>query len=127
MTDLDPRGRLKPCISCGEPTRANSGFCHGCRLYLPVDPLVTLVQELQPKQPVPFPREMIGQRVACEKHPDWFFTNDTTKITAAKYLCQSCPLKDWCAEFAVKNNEKGVWGGTSGADRRRIRRERKAA
>jgi len=123
----DRRGRLSPCLVCGTDTRADGHICSGCRIYIPENPLIRLVRELQPKHPVPQPAGLVVKQLACEKNPELFFTNNTAQATAAKYMCESCPLKEWCVDFAVKNNEKGIWGGTSGADRRRIRREGKVA
>lgn len=43
-------------------------------------------------------------------------------------LCESCPVVDACREYAIDRDWiTGVWGGTTKADRNRIRRERRAA
>lgn len=39
---------------------------------------------------------------------------------AAKKLCDSCPVKAECLEYALLYNMSGVWGGTTDKDRRRI-------
>jgi len=45
------------------------------------------------------------------------------KIEAAKAVCQSCPVRDACLEFALETKqESGVWGGTDEDERRRLRR-----
>lgn len=40
----------------------------------------------------------------------------------AKAFCSQCPVIATCREWALRNEEVGVWGGTSEADRRAIRR-----
>lgn len=55
-----------------------------------------------------------------------FFATDGG-ITDAKKVCEGCPVKETCLEYALSHNEQhGVWGGTSERERRRIRRNRKA-
>lgn len=60
--------------------------------------------------------------------PDLFFPIGTTglaieQITAAKVVCESCPSKEPCLQFAIENNQdSGVWGGTSEEERRELRR-----
>lgn len=43
---------------------------------------------------------------------------------AAKQVCHRCPVMAECLDFALRFEEHeiiGVWGGTTGSDRRRIR------
>lgn len=68
-------------------------------------------------------------RAACRNSdPDLFFPVGTTgpsldEIEAAKALCQGCPVREDCLQFAIETNqESGVWGGTSEVERRRLRR-----
>jgi WhiB family redox-sensing transcriptional regulator len=35
-------------------------------------------------------------------------------------ICQQCPIIDKCREYAIKNNEIGVWGGTTEKQRRKL-------
>jgi len=67
---------------------------------------------------------------ACrELDPDAFFIEhlkDDRYIRAlarAKAVCRTCPVREECLDFAVRNNEPaGVWGGLSPRERRRHRR-----
>jgi len=43
-------------------------------------------------------------------------------LTEAKKICDSCPLKVKCLEYALKNAEYGIWGGTTEEQRQYIRR-----
>ncbi len=42
---------------------------------------------------------------------------------ALKPLCDSCALSAPCLEWAIVNNEYGIWAGTTEADRKRLRRK----
>ena len=44
-------------------------------------------------------------------------------IEAAKDICEQCPAKDPCLEFALQTNqEAGIWGGSTEEERRLIRK-----
>ncbi len=66
---------------------------------------------------------------ACQDtDPDLFFPVGTTgpaieQIANAKAVCDICPAKEPCLEFALSTNQdSGVWGGTSEEERRKLRR-----
>src|SRR2546430_17647362 len=66
---------------------------------------------------------------ACrDTDPDLFFPVGTTgpaidQIAAAKAVCGGRPSKEPCLEFALaRNQDSGVWGGTSEDERRKLRR-----
>jgi WhiB family redox-sensing transcriptional regulator len=66
-------------------------------------------------------------RAACiTADPDLFFPEAGEHGgEQAKAVCASCPVRRECLEGALARNEKyGIWGGTSGADRRELRRQR---
>lgn len=57
--------------------------------------------------------------------PDLFFPERGESVAAAKEVCQDCPVRLTCLQYALDNNEKfGIWGGVSERERRRIRRAR---
>lgn len=61
------------------------------------------------------------------KSPDFFFPSDGVGVEAARKVCETCPVKDICLEFALTNRiDHGVWGGTSERERRRILKRRAA-
>jgi WhiB family redox-sensing transcriptional regulator len=41
---------------------------------------------------------------------------------AALAVCQRCPVIEECLAFALEHGEAGVWGGTTEAERREMRR-----
>jgi hypothetical protein len=44
----------------------------------------------------------------------------------AKNLCGQCSYKLDCLSYALKNNEKGIWGGTTENERIGLRRNNRA-
>ena len=34
-----------------------------------------------------------------------------TKMRRAVGICESCPVRRDCYEYAIRNNEEGIWGG----------------
>lgn len=54
----------------------------------------------------------------------WFASDDpyATTYKVAKKLCERCPVRALCAEYAIANNEQfGVWGGLSPREREKFR------
>ena len=51
----------------------------------------------------------------------------TSESAQAKELCLSCPVVEPCLQWALDNNETGIWGSPSGLKRREIRRARLTA
>ena len=41
-------------------------------------------------------------------------------------VCRSCPVREPCLAYALEHHEVGVWGGTTGRERRRLRAARVA-
>ncbi len=58
--------------------------------------------------------------------PSAFFPSDGTGVERAQRVCDSCPVKVECLEYALEHRiEHGVWGGASERERRRILRRRR--
>lgn len=58
--------------------------------------------------------------------PSTFFPSDGVGVDAARKICEDCPVKTPCLEYALLNRiDHGVWGGTSERERRRILRQRR--
>jgi WhiB family redox-sensing transcriptional regulator len=63
----------------------------------------------------------------CRKHlPETFFPTDGGGVSKAKRICNGCPVKEQCLEYAVYNHiHHGIWGGVSERERRRIAAKRR--
>lgn len=60
----------------------------------------------------------------AEVAPDMFFDSHYRAIYLAKKICETCPLIQKCAEYALQHPEMaeyGVWGGMSENERRALR------
>lgn len=75
-------------------------------------------------------------QAACRTEPRTRFfpgPGDSATFAAAVAICQRCPVRAECLEFALKFEEKestarfGVWGGMSARSRGRMLRSSKAA
>ena len=60
--------------------------------------------------------------------PSTFFPSDGVGVDVARQICQECPVRSQCLEYALENRiDHGVWGGASERERRRIARTRRLA
>lgn len=71
-------------------------------------------------------------RAACRGEPvELFFPVRGESAEAAKAICARCPVADECLDYAVGSYTDtglpviGIWGGTSGRERRQIRSARR--
>ena len=67
------------------------------------------------------------QSAACQGiDPDVFYPADDDPADDAKAICNVCPVRTPCLEWALATREKeGVWGGATERERRRIIRQRR--
>ena len=57
-----------------------------------------------------------------------FFGDGPDDIERARVCCEGCPVRTECLEFALADRSLvGIWAGTDEAERRAIRRRRRAA
>jgi WhiB family redox-sensing transcriptional regulator len=62
--------------------------------------------------------------------PDLFFpiaagTAVAKQVSRALRICDGCPVRQQCLDFAIRTGEKdGIWGGTTPEERIRARRAR---
>lgn len=58
--------------------------------------------------------------------PDIFYPADDDPGDEAKAICQVCPVRTPCLEWALSTREKeGIWGGATERERRRLIRQRR--
>lgn len=59
----------------------------------------------------------------CKDDPDLFFPSKGESTSPAKRLCQICPARQACADWALDNDERfGIWGGLSPEERYQLKR-----
>jgi WhiB family redox-sensing transcriptional regulator len=59
--------------------------------------------------------------------PEIFFPTDGLGVQRAAAICETCPVKEACLEYALVNGiQHGVFGGVSERARVRLRRARAA-
>lgn len=56
--------------------------------------------------------------------PNLWFSGDLPDRARAKRVCAVCPVHDACAEYAIRHESFGVWGGMTERDRARERKRR---
>lgn len=55
-------------------------------------------------------------------------TEDDARVTEAKAVCATCPVRAACLDFALESRQDdGIWGGLTETERRRVRRRRQDA
>lgn len=59
--------------------------------------------------------------------PDLWFPEKGGPANSARAVCNVCPLREKCLDWAIANNEVGIWGGTSERQRRKLAKARAAA
>lgn len=61
---------------------------------------------------------------ACQNADSSVFFPDTAFYEPALFICGGCPVRKDCLAHALAQNEsEGVWGGTTPAERKRLRRQ----
>jgi len=61
--------------------------------------------------------------VECEELPDVFFAQEVSRSSQklveeiAKGICQRCPIRLVCRDYALSTRVSGIWGGTTEAER----------
>lgn len=56
-----------------------------------------------------------------------FYAEDQKLQASARRICNSCPVRDDCLEYALENRiDHGMWGGVSERGRRRLLKQRRA-
>jgi WhiB family redox-sensing transcriptional regulator len=67
-------------------------------------------------------------KAACiDENTELFYPNGSSgaaieQIERAKAVCARCRVRSECRAWAVSRGEYGIWGGTDGTERARIRR-----
>ena len=74
----------------------------------------------------PVDMEWMADGNCRQEPPSTFFPSDGVGVDVARRVCEGCPVKAPCLEYALRNRiDHGVWGGASERERRRIARQRR--
>ena len=69
--------------------------------------------------------EAITSQSACKDQPWEYFDGDTVEdVLKAQNICQTCPVRDLCLEWAITHEVAGIWGGKTPRQRARMRGNR---
>jgi|DEB3_MinimDraft_2_1074329.scaffolds.fasta_scaffold12974_3 hypothetical protein len=55
----------------------------------------------------------------CHGRHHLFFSDRRDDIIEAKQLCQYCPVRQTCLDYAIAGDEHGIWGGLTTMERQR--------
>jgi WhiB family redox-sensing transcriptional regulator len=67
-------------------------------------------------------------RAGCIEVPAALFFPQVERVShAVAEVCAGCPVREECLEYAIDNNELGIWAGTSASQRMKLRRRRDQA
>lgn len=70
--------------------------------------------------------EWVQFGLCAQTDPEAYFPEKGMSTAAAKQVCQACPVRPECLEYALDHNEGfGVWGGLSQRERRPLVRQRR--
>lgn len=69
--------------------------------------------------------ELVGHP-PCSNFPEAFFPEQGQQapgdIRMAKEMCSACPIRLECLQFAVQHPQRGIWGGLTQNERRRLKK-----
>lgn len=66
------------------------------------------------------PRSVWSQRSACIDKPEIFLADRPNRDDYAPICNKVCPVKDLCLAHAIVNDERGIWGGMTYLQRKKI-------
>lgn len=62
--------------------------------------------------------------LCAQTDPEAFFPEKGGSTRDAKRVCNECPVREACLDYAMENDERfGIWGGLSERERRRLRKQ----
>lgn len=66
--------------------------------------------------------------LCAQTDPEVFFPEKSGTTKPAKRICDGCPVRQQCLDYALDNEEPfGIWGGLSVRERRALIRARREA
>jgi len=72
---------------------------------------------------LPQPPAWTEQAVCSQVDLEAFFPEKGGSTRVAKRICEACPVRVPCLQYALDNHERfGIWGGATERERRRMER-----
>lgn len=65
-------------------------------------------------------RSVWSQQAACNDKPDIYLADRPNRDDYAPICNRVCPVKDLCLSHAIVNDERGIWGGMTYLQRKKI-------
>lgn len=66
----------------------------------------------------------MDEALCAQTDPEAFFPEKGGSVSGAKRVCASCPVRDECLAYALRNNVRhGIWGGLTPRERHASMRE----
>ncbi len=72
-------------------------------------------------EPMPWTKEALCKTSSINMDTFFFDEHGLKQIKLAKAICSACPVQEECLDFAVRNLEIGIWGGTTTKERKKMR------
>lgn len=72
----------------------------------------------------PIIRWLNGSQLCAQADPEMWFADDLESMEKAIAICNQCPLREPCLEYAIEHQVQGIWGGTVEVVRKSIRKKR---
>jgi WhiB family redox-sensing transcriptional regulator len=73
------------------------------------------------------PYEWMSEALCLEIDSTLFFPDEPNAYTEGKKACELCTVKTQCLEYALKLDVVGIWGGTTETERRKMKKNARAA
>lgn len=84
-------------------------------------PLLSIIKDVRDA-------DWIDNALCAQTDPEAFFPERGKVPAEAKRICQSCPVRADCLDYALRTGQRfGVWGGLSERERRRLQPSRQHA
>lgn len=78
-----------------------------------------LLERYQAALYIPYPEGFSQMEIPCAlQNGPWDKPNASQWVRDA---CRKCPMYDWCLNWGIENDERGIWGGLSREERRIVR------
>lgn len=72
--------------------------------------------------------DWMNDGLCAQTDPELFHPDAGGSGKPAVRICQSCPVINECLAYALEHDEReGIWGGTTGNQRRKIRQQQRKA